>query len=133
MTKVIYALGAAVVVVTPNNPTGSRLRAGDSEWLACLAADRELALISDEVFADYVLHSRADAASFRPAAPVDIAFADPPYAWDAWGDLLRGLRADLAVCEARRAVDPPEGWELVRSDRYGTTVMTLLRSTKGIP
>lgn len=58
----------AIVVVTPNNPTGSRLRAADREWLACLAADRELALISDEVFADYVLQPRADAASLSGEA-----------------------------------------------------------------
>ncbi len=71
---------------------------------------------------------RADATSFRASTPVDIAFVDPPYTWDGWAELLPGLGATLAVCEARRAVEAPDPWELVRSDRYGTTVITLLRA-----
>lgn len=51
----------AVLVVSPNNPTGAFLRGSDREWLATLAADRGLALISDEVFADYPLSIRSDA------------------------------------------------------------------------
>jgi 16S rRNA (guanine966-N2)-methyltransferase len=77
-------------------------------------------------FTDRATIVRADAATFRPPTPVDIAFADPPYTWDGWADLLANLSAGLAICEARRPIDPPEGWELVRSDRYGTTVITLL-------
>lgn len=51
----------AILVVSPNNPTGAYLRASDREWLATLAAGRGLALISDEVFADYPLSPREDA------------------------------------------------------------------------
>jgi alanine-synthesizing transaminase len=54
----------AVLVVSPNNPTGSMLRSDDREWLAALCARRGLAIISDEVFADYPLAPRADASSF---------------------------------------------------------------------
>lgn len=54
----------AVVVVTPNNPTGSMLRLGDREWLASLAAERNIAIISDEVFADYPLEPGPDASTF---------------------------------------------------------------------
>src|SRR5580765_1340979 len=54
----------AVLVVSPNNPTGSMLRADDREWLAGVCARRHLAIISDEVFADYPLAPRADASSF---------------------------------------------------------------------
>lgn len=73
---------------------------------------------------------RGDAATFVSGAPhCDIAFIDPPYTWDGWEKLLKGLRADIAVCEGRRAVVAPEGWELVRSDKYGTTVVTLLRAS----
>ena len=53
----------AVLVVSPNNPTGSMLRAGDREWLVALAAERGLAIISDEVFADFPIAPRADAVS----------------------------------------------------------------------
>jgi 16S rRNA (guanine966-N2)-methyltransferase len=77
---------------------------------------------------------RADAATFRPRGPVDIAFIDPPYTWEGWPTLLSRLLATVAVCEARHPVEPPSGWELVRSDRYGTTVITLLQQTvKGSP
>ena len=79
-------------------------------------------------FGDRATVVRGDAASFRLAAVVDIAFIDPPYTWDGWAELLSGLDATLAVCEARRPVEPAEGWQLVRSDRYGTTVISLLRS-----
>jgi alanine-synthesizing transaminase len=49
----------AVVVVNPNNPTGSFIDAGDLARLAefCRAAD--LTVISDEVFASYRLHGEA--------------------------------------------------------------------------
>jgi alanine-synthesizing transaminase len=43
----------AIVLVNPNNPTGSFLKTGELERLTELSAEREIALISDEVFADY--------------------------------------------------------------------------------
>jgi aspartate/methionine/tyrosine aminotransferase len=54
----------AIVVVSPNNPTGSRVSAGDRDWLVALARERGLAIVADEVFADYPLCPRPDAASF---------------------------------------------------------------------
>ncbi len=47
----------AVVVVHPNNPTGSYLKPRERDWLVELCAARELALISDEVFADFTLEA----------------------------------------------------------------------------
>ncbi len=64
--SVEHALGPdtrAILVVSPNNPTGSMLRAADRDWLAALAADRGVALVSDEVFADYQLAPRPDAST----------------------------------------------------------------------
>src|SRR5690606_33716094 len=55
----------AVLVVSPNNPTGSMLRRSDREWLVAFARDRGLALISDGVFADYPLAPRGDATTLR--------------------------------------------------------------------
>jgi len=43
----------ALFVVNPNNPTGHFLKRDEARALAALAAERELALVSDEVFADY--------------------------------------------------------------------------------
>lgn len=45
----------AILVVHPNNPTGSYLRPTDWEALQTLAARHDLALIVDEVFFDYPL------------------------------------------------------------------------------
>jgi len=52
----------AVLVVSPNNPTGSLLTRGDLSGLAHLCASRDLALIGDEVFCDYLLDARSDRA-----------------------------------------------------------------------
>ena len=53
----------AILIVSPNNPTGAVLRADDHEWLVDLAASRGLALVADEVFADYPLRLPDDASS----------------------------------------------------------------------
>ena len=45
----------AVVVVSPNNPTGNFLKRHELEVLEALGAGRGLALIGDEVFAEYPL------------------------------------------------------------------------------
>jgi alanine-synthesizing transaminase len=47
----------AVILVNPNNPTGSYVKRGELASLAGLCASRGLALISDEVFSDYALGS----------------------------------------------------------------------------
>jgi len=43
----------AVIVVNPNNPTGAYLKHEEAESLGRLCRERGLALIADEVFADY--------------------------------------------------------------------------------
>jgi hypothetical protein len=50
----------AVILVHPNNPTGSFVRRDEARALAALARERGLALIVDEVFGDYVLDAPAD-------------------------------------------------------------------------
>lgn len=59
--------------------------------------------------------------------PVDLAFADPPYAFDAWPALLGALRARVVAIEARSHVALEAGWRPLRSKRYGDTVVTLAR------
>ena len=65
------------------------------------------------------------------AGPVDLAFCDPPYAFDAWDDLLTRLDAAVVVVESDREVAPPAEWEVLKSRRYGGTVVTLVRRKKG--
>jgi len=43
----------AILIVSPNNPTGSFLHKDDLAAVAGIAAERQLAVIGDEVFADY--------------------------------------------------------------------------------
>lgn len=45
----------AIVIVSPNNPTGNYLKRNELDHLAELALRHELALVSDEVFFDYRL------------------------------------------------------------------------------
>ena len=61
----LHALGSgitprtrAVVVVNPNNPTGSFVKRQELEALNALCARRGLALVADEVFLDYAHHGR---------------------------------------------------------------------------
>jgi len=58
---------AAIVVVSPNNPTGSFLSSGDCNRLAELAATHGLPIIADEVFADFPLSPAADAVTVLAA------------------------------------------------------------------
>ena len=66
-----------------------------------------------------------------PAEPVDIAFADPPYAFDEWPALLAVVPAGLVAIEARAHVELGSGWRPLRSKRYGDTVVTLARRVEG--
>lgn len=43
----------AIIMINPNNPTGSVMKPAELEAVAALACEHEVALISDEVFADY--------------------------------------------------------------------------------
>ena len=50
----------AILVVNPNNPTGSFLHKGELLQLETLCAERNLSVISDEVFFDYEIESAAE-------------------------------------------------------------------------
>jgi 16S rRNA (guanine966-N2)-methyltransferase len=60
----------------------------------------------------------------------DLAFADPPYEFQAWDDLLRLLDARIAVLESDRAPDATAGWRTTRQKRYGDTVVTLVAQVR---
>jgi aspartate/methionine/tyrosine aminotransferase len=65
--QALTARTRAVLVVSPNNPTGSFVSAAELDRLAAICAPRGIAIIADEVFADYELEpgaaARAAAAS----------------------------------------------------------------------
>lgn len=45
----------AVLIVSPNNPTGSYLNRAELDRLESICAEREWAIVADEVFSDYAL------------------------------------------------------------------------------
>ena len=47
----------AIVLISPNNPTGSVVTPSELEHLVTLAAQHDVALIADEVFADYPIQN----------------------------------------------------------------------------
>ena len=57
----------------------------------------------------------------------DVAFCDPPYRFEGWSALLDAIDAPLVVIESDREIDPGTGWRLVRSKRYGSTVVHFAR------
>jgi len=64
----------AVIVVNPNNPTGSMLTRDELSRMAAHCAAHNLALIGDEVFADYVWNPPADVAPSVLAARDALTF-----------------------------------------------------------
>jgi 16S rRNA (guanine966-N2)-methyltransferase len=71
----------------------------------------------------------ADAATAAATVDADIVFADPPYEFDRWADLLGRVTADLVVAESGTEIEPPVGWSVARSKRYGRTRITFLERT----
>jgi aspartate/methionine/tyrosine aminotransferase len=66
----------AVLVVSPNNPTGSFVSKAEMQQLSEICAGRGAAIVADEVFADYELEPGAAAGAGRAAADRDaLAFA----------------------------------------------------------
>ena len=57
---------------------------------------------------------------------VDLALIDPPYEFEGWERLLTLLQVPYVVAEADHEIDPPPGWERLRSRRYGRTWVTQL-------
>jgi len=91
----------AVLLVNPNNPTGSFVSAEEIDRLASLCASRDLAIISDEVFADY----RFAASSGCTGAPL-VGRAD------VLGFTMGGLSKSVGLPQVKlawTAVSGPEG------------------------
>jgi 16S rRNA (guanine966-N2)-methyltransferase len=72
---------------------------------------------------------RADVDSWvaRTESRYDLVLCDPPYGYDGWDDLVARLPADLAVLESGAQIAPPGGWEVLKSKRYGGTIVTVAR------
>jgi aspartate/methionine/tyrosine aminotransferase len=109
----------ALVVVNPNNPTGSFLKRDELALLAAVCAERDLGLISDEVFAPYPA-----AADPRRVATVAVASGIDalPIAAFSLGGLSKGcalphLKLGWIVCGGGKAGEALDALELV-ADTY---------------
>ena len=76
---------------------------------------------------------RSDVVKFleRQNDVFDVAFADPPYEFQAWDEVLTLLGARIAVLESDRALEPDGSWRSSRwrttkQKRYGDTVVTVV-------
>ena len=71
---------------------------------------------------------RADALlAATKVSGIDLVMADPPYEFKNWQGLLANITAPLVVAESNREITGLNGWESVRSKRYGRTHVTYLR------
>jgi 16S rRNA (guanine966-N2)-methyltransferase len=95
----------------------------------CIAAN--LAVLGEDAGRGRIVS--ADALGYLRRLPVDarpgVVFADPPYSWSSWADLLDPLAAlaDLVVAESAGPWAPGPAWETVTVRRYGSTVVSILR------
>jgi 16S rRNA (guanine966-N2)-methyltransferase len=110
--------GAASAVLVERDRAARR--AIEANLTAAGVADRAQVVASD------ALRHLADAAG----EPFDLALVDPPYAFDAWPQLLAALAERLApeavvVLESDRWVPVPEGWHVQRDKRYGGTFVRI--------
>lgn len=100
--------GAAHAVFVDDDPRARQAIVQNLE--TCGLADRAEVVAAE---ADRFLARRAEEPHF------DLAFCDPPYAFDGWAGLLASFPAALVVIESDREIGLPDGWEMVRSARYG--------------
>jgi 16S rRNA (guanine966-N2)-methyltransferase len=96
-------------------------------------------------FADRATIVRGDATRWVGSnrQQFDLVFADPPYTFDGWVTLLAELLATamsganddgerLCVMETHHVLDVGVGWDVLRQQRYGGTVVTLAAPAEAI-
>ncbi|MHB8379464.1 MAG: RsmD family RNA methyltransferase [Acidimicrobiales bacterium] len=96
---------------------------------ACLVAAKTnfepLQLRGEAVFV------RANLPVWSPPHDLDLLLADPPYGPLDLAGVLHGVEARRVVIENDRHMEAPEGWNVTKTKRYGTTLVTMLEPSKG--
>ena len=108
--------GAAEVYFVDSNP--QCLDAARTNWEA-LGLDGEAHFV------------RASLPGWRAPDDLDLVFADPPYGPLDLATLLKGVQAQRVVVENDREMAAPPGWQVTKSKRYGTTLVTMLEPDQG--
>jgi 16S rRNA (guanine966-N2)-methyltransferase len=96
---------------------------------ACLAAVKlNLEPMKFEAEAVFV---REMLPAWSPPDDLDLVLADPPYGPLDLASLLRDVVASRVMVENDRHMEPPEGWIVTKTKRYGTTLVTMLEPDEG--
>lgn len=101
----------------------------DPAALACIRENLAAVGLSDAERDGDATLVRADVSSWvsTTVSRYDLILCDPPYAFEGWPELLRHLPADLAILESRAEIVAPDGWRVIKSRRYGSTLVTVAR------
>ena len=76
LDSALSARTRAIVIVNPNNPTGSFLKRGEYAALSELAISRSVPLICDEVFMDYPIRPASDIVPTIAGAETGLGYGD---------------------------------------------------------
>ena len=124
----------ALVLINPNNPTGSYVKPSEREAIVRLCHDHEVAIIADEVFYDYALEPFPGNARLAGEAGA-LTFAldgfskmlAAPHAKVGW---IQVSGPETDVCEAMRRLDVIADDYLPMSDIIASRIPDLLEAAK---
>ena len=118
--KALAGRARAIIMINPNNPTGSSLNDRELDVVASIARERDLAIISDEVFSDYRIAGDPPRSALRQSAALtfvlgglskSVGLPQLKLAWIAVGgeeprvaDALERLET---ICDAYLSVSTP--------------------------
>jgi 16S rRNA (guanine966-N2)-methyltransferase len=74
-----------------------------------------------------VVRADVDAWVTSTVARYDLVLCDPPYDYDGWEDLVGNLPGDLVILESGSGLSPLATWGVIKSKRYGGTIVTVAR------
>lgn len=100
----------------------------DRDRQAVATVRRNLAELGLQAGAEVVQADVLGWLAARPG-PFDLAFCDPPYAFDAWPALADGVRAAVLVAESDRPPTLAARWDVRKEKRYGGTLVTVATCT----
>lgn len=99
---------------------------GDPQCLVAAKANLEpLQLTGEAIFV------RANLPVWTPPRDLDLVLADPPYGPLDLASVLEGVVAKRVIVENDRHMAALEGWNVTKTKRYGTTLVTMLEPSKG--
>lgn len=134
LTSMDVIVGARILdLFAGSGALGIEALSRGAEHCTFIERDRDaLASLQDNIkklnLTDRATVIRADAMlAANKVAGIDLVMADPPYEFKNWQGLLSNATAPLVVAESNREITGLNGWESVRSKRYGRTHVTYLR------